>query len=73
MHTHNSWPPETTTNAVGAQVEDFILQERRSVANGWPAPPSFNSEMGSQMWIDIIVTSSTLAPSMADWRVLSDV
>ena len=74
---HSSWcpppPPETITNAVGAQVEDFLLQERLSVANRWPYPPTFISEMGFQTWIDITVTSSTLAPSVTDWRVLPDV
>ena len=72
---HSSWwgPPETTTNAVGAQVEDFLLQERLSVANRWPCPPTFTSEMGFQTWIDLTATSSTLAPSVTDWRVLPDV
>ena len=72
---HSSWwgPPETTTNTVGAQVEDFILQERLSVANRWPSPPTFNSEMGFQTWIDITLTSSPLASSVTDWRVLPDV
>ena len=32
---HSSWlgAPETTTNAVGAHIKDFILQERLSVVN----------------------------------------
>ena len=74
-NSHSSWwpPPETTTNAVGAQVEDFLLQERLSVVNRWPSPPIFISEMGFQTWIDITATSSTLAPLVADWRVLPDV
>lgn len=60
-------------NAVGAPLGDLILQERLSMANKWPSPPTSNSEMGFQMWIDITVKSSTLTPSVTNWRVLSNV
>ena len=72
---HSSWwgPPETITNAVGSQMEDFILQEGLSVANRWPCPPTFTSKMGFQTWIDITLTSSSLATSVSDWHVLSEV
>ena len=65
--------PEIAKTAVGAQVEDFIQQECLLVANRGPSPPSSNYEMSFQTWIDITVTSSTLVPSMTDWRVLLDV
>lgn len=72
---HSSWwgPPETTTNAVGALIEDFILQEHLHVGNRWPCPPTFHSDMGFQTWIDVTLTSSGLASSLTGWRVLDDV
>ena len=72
---HSNWwgPPETITNAVGALVEDFILQDRMVIDNQWPCPPTFLSDRGFQSWIDLTVSTPALSSLTSDWRVLDDI
>ena len=71
---HSNWwgPPGTITNAVGALVEDFILQDRLVVANQWPCPPTFHSDQGFQSWIDITISTPAMSSLITNWRVLDD-
>ena len=72
---HSSWwgPPDTATNVVGALLEDFILQERLTILNRWPCPPTFHSAMGHQSWIDLSLSTGPIASAVEGWHVLSDV
>ena len=73
---HSPWwgPPDTQTNTVGAQVEEFILNSHLEVANCWPCPPTYHGDMhGHTSWIDVTLTSFPLAPFVTSWRVLSEV
>ena len=72
---HSPWwgPPNTLTNNVGAQVEEFILSSRLGVANRWPSPPTFRGAIPTHVsWIDVTLTSFPLAPLVHSWRVLPD-
>ena len=61
------------TNAVGALLEDFILQESLTILNQWPCPPTFHLDMGHQSWIDLSLSTGPIASAVEGWRVLSDV
>ena len=72
---HSSWwgPPHTTSNAVGSQVEEFVLAHRLAVVNSWPCPPTFVGDLHRHFsWIDLTLASFPLAPSVSSWRVLPD-
>ena len=66
-----SWGPlETTPNAQGLKVEDFILEEGLEVLNCPNSLATFMPSIGRETWIDVSLATRQLASLVAEWGVL---
>ena len=66
-----TWGPlETTPNAQGNLVEDFILEAGLEVLNCPNSRATFVSSMGQETWIDVSLATRPLASLVAEWTVL---
>ena len=66
-----TWGPlETTPNAQGIMVEDFILEAELEVLNSPNSVATFMTSTGRETWIDVSLATRPLASLVADWEVL---
>ena len=66
-----TWGPlETTPNAQGIKVEDFILEADLEVLNSPNSLATFMPSIGHDTWIDVSLATRPLASLVADWEVL---
>ena len=66
-----TWGPlETTPNAQGILVEDFILEAGLEVLNCPNSLATFMPSNGQETWIDVSLATRQLASLVAEWEVL---
>ena len=66
-----TWGPiDTTPNAQGIKVEDFIIEAGLEVLNCPNSLATFMPSIGHETWIDVSLATRPLASRMTDWVVL---